>query len=485
MTFRLHDVVRVARHGEQLVLSPEVRQRIQASRRVLEGAIQEGRSLYGITTGVGDLSATPVDRGDSCRLSRNILMSHACGVGAPLPAEQVRAILVAAVANWAQGLSGVRLELVDAVLDLLNRGVTPWMPSQGGMGSLTHMAHAGLVLMGMGRAYYAGELLPGEEALTRAGLLPVQPAEKEGLSLVNGTPAKTGLGCLAARDALRLADWADLAGAMSLEALGGQLAAFDPRVHRARAHPGQEQVAESIRQLTRGSQVLQKAAGARVQDALSLRCIPQVHGACRDALRSVVSVLETELNSATDNPLVFEDGSVVSACNAHGEPVALALEQLALAVAELASISERRTDRLVSPHLSGLPAFLVRSGGLNSGFMIAQYVAASLVAENKVLCHPVVADSIPTGAMQEDHWSMGTPAARKALAVVANAQKVVAVELLTAAQALEFQRPLRFGQGVEAGHARVRSLVPPWEEDREFYPDLEAVIRVVETRDPP
>ncbi len=473
----MDQVVDVARHRHPLSVPPEVAQAVARSRRLLEGLIAGGTRMYGVTTGVGALSQTPVSPAQACRLSENIIMSHACGVGDPLSEEQVRAIMACAVANFGQGRSGVRPALVETLVAMLNAGVTPRVPRQGGMGSLTHMAHVGLVLFGLGEAWFGGRLVSGREAMTAAGIALLPLAEKEGLSLVNGTVSKTGLASLILYDARRLACWADVAGAASFEALRGVPAAFDPRIHEARPHPGQVRVARNLLALTRESELLDQ--GQRLQDALSLRAMPQVHGACRDQIEHAVTVVTRELNAATDNPLLFEEaggpGVALSGCNAHGEPIALVLDSVCVALTELSSISERRTDRLVNHHVSGLPPFLVRGSGLSSGFMIPQYVSASLVAENKVLSHPISVDSIPTTALQEDHWSMGTPGALKAHQVLLNAWKVVAIELLTACQALEF-RPGRMGRGTRAAYEAVRSQVARWDEDRVFYPDLDAVI---------
>jgi histidine ammonia-lyase len=479
----LDDVVQVARHGERVSLGKAATARVRRSRELLESLLSQDTPIYGVTTGVGELSKTRVSRDAAARLSLNIVLSHACGVGEPLSTPQVRAIMLAAAVNFARGHSGVRIELVQALLDLLNHDVVPWVPGQGGMGSLTHMAHVGLALVGQGPVYHSGQLTTAPAALDAVGLAPLSLVEKEGLSLVNGTVSKTGLAALTLVDARRLAAWCDVVGAMSFEALRGVPFAFDARLHEARPHPGQTRVAANLLRLIQDSDIVARYQHDRVQDALSLRAMPQVHGACRDSIEHAVNVATTELNSATDNPLIFErDGKaeVRSGCNAHGEPMALALEALGVALAELANISERRTDRLVNHYVSGLPAFLVQNSGVSSGFMIPQYVAASLVAENKVLAHPLAVDSIPTTALQEDHWSMGTPAALKAQQILRNAQKVVAIELLTACQALEFHRPLQPGLGTRTIFDAVRQVIPAWEEDRVFYPDLHRVIAEVE-----
>lgn len=480
---KLNALVAVARHGANVSLSPRVSEKIKQCRSLVDKFVEEERTIYGITTGLGELCKVRISSAESSVLSRNILMSHACGVGEPLRQDQVRAIMFAAIVNFSQGHSGVRLETVETLMQMLNREVTPWVPSQGSVGYLTHMAHISLVAIGLGEAWYQGKRMSGKEAMEAAGIPLLALKEKEGLSLVNGTVCMTGLGALAVYDAANLAKWADIAGAMSFEALKGTYYAFDERVHKARPYKGQMKVAQNMLSLIEGSEIAETYKDYRLQDALSIRSIPQIHGACRDKIEHAAQIASIELNSATDNPLIFADdqgGRSISACNAHGEPLALTLDMLAMAVAELANVSERRLDRLVNPHVSELPAFLVEKSGLNSGFMIPQYVAASLVAENKVLSHPVSVDSIPTSAFQEDHVSMGTPAALKAMQVVRNAQKVIAIELLAAAQALEFHKPLQFGKGTKVMYDLIRSQIPAWEEDRVFYLDLQQIISIVE-----
>lgn len=466
--WNLAQIVRVARHGESVKLGPSVVAGIEHSRRLLFQLIEQGRAIYGVTTGVGALCTKRVTPAEACKLSYNTIVSHACGVGEPLRQEQVRAIMMCAVLNFSQGHSGVRLELVQALVDLLNRNLTPWVPSQGSMGSLTHMAHIGLALMGL------DSTCPAE---------PLELAEKEGLALVNGTVSKTGLGSLVLHDALALSRWADLSANMSFQALRATTVALDERVHASRPHPGQVKVAENLRRLLADSELALSNREYRVQDALSLRAIPQVHGAVRDQLANVRRAFEIEFNSCTDNPTLFDspDGPVLlNANNAHGGPLGFGLDMVAIAIADLAGIAERRIDRMVNHHVSELPDYLVEGSGLNSGFMIPQYVAASLVAENKALAYPLSVDSIPTTSLQEDHWSMATPSALKAGRLLANAQKVIAIELLTAAQALEFHRPKSFGAATEALLAKIRGKVRPWREDRIFYPDLHALIEEVE-----
>ncbi|WP_373231941.1 histidine ammonia-lyase [Cohnella sp.] len=479
----IHTVVDVARKRCKVELSDNVKNKIRRSREWVDGLVAEQKVVYGITTGLGELCKVRLTPGEAEKLSRNVIMSHACGVGEPLQADQVRAILFAAIVNFSHGHSGIRLETVETLVRMLNEDVVPVVFSQGSVGYLTHMAHIALVLIGMGEARYKGSLMSGADAMRAAGIAPMTLKEKEGLSLVNGTVCMTGISALAIYDSIQLSKWADIAGAMSFEALQGTYYAFDERVHRMRPHKGQLQVADNLRRLIAGSEISEKSKDLRVQDALSIRAMPQVHGACRDKITHALETLEIELNSATDNPLIFDDGGIgtpISACNAHGEPLALTMDMVTMAVAELANIAERRIDRLVNPHTSGLPAFLVNNGGLNSGFMIAQYVAASLVAENKVLSHPISVDSIPTSAYQEDHVSMGTPAALKTVQAIRNAFKVIAIELLAAAQALEFHKPTTFGHGTSAAYDLIRSKVPEWTEDRVFYPDLQLMAALVE-----
>ncbi|MBU8879926.1 histidine ammonia-lyase [Bacillus sp. FJAT-29790] len=480
---KIEDVVAVARDGAKVIVIEEVQENINRCRMLVEQFVKEERVIYGITTGLGELCKVSVPPEKLSELSRNIIMSHACGMGTPLPHDQVRAIMFSAVLNFSHGHSGVRFETVETLVNMLNLGVVPYVPGQGSVGYLTHMAHISLVMIGMGQAYYNGELYSGKEAMERAGIETLTLGAKEGLSLVNGTVCMTGIGALVVYDAMQLAKWVDIAGAMSFEALKGTRYAFDKRINEVRPYKGQIQVAENLLRLIDGSEIAEKYKDYRVQDALSLRAMPQVHGASRDKIDHALEVILIELNAATDNPLIFETeggGVSLSSCNAHGEPLAQTMDLLAIAVSELGNISERRIDRLVNPHVSELPAFLVENSGLNTGFMIPQYVASSLVAENKVLSHPISVDSIPMSAYQEDHVSMGTPAALKAYQVIRNVQKVVSIELLTAAQALEFHRPLRFGAGTSLVYQLIREQIPKWTEDRVFYPDLETINREVE-----
>jgi histidine ammonia-lyase len=455
----------------KLSLGPVLLERVRKSRSYLLKHVAEGKLIYGTNTGVGSLYTLKIPPEKQSALSRNIVLSHACGVGDPLMPRTVRAIMFGAVCNLTQGYSGVRVTLLERLLDFLNCDLLPVVPSSGSIGSLTHMAHIGCALMGMGTCELRGVAMPVSEALTQLELKPLELASGEGLSLVSGTPSITGIGGVTALKARRLADIADIAASLSFEALRANPDSLDPRVHQVRPHPGQGEVARSMRELLDESELLSRE---NLQDCLSLRTTPQVHGGSRQTISRACDTLEVELNSATDNPLIFED-TVLSACNAHGEPMAQCLDNLTVALAELGNISERRTDRLLNYRVNGLPPFLADDPGLHSGLMIPQYVSAYLVSENKVLSHPVSVDSIPMSAFQEDHVNMGTLGALMALRVAINLESILAVELLTARAALRFLRPLspspRLRQAVEI----LDSLVPPVTEDRMLGPDIKVL----------
>jgi histidine ammonia-lyase len=480
------DVIAVARERAPVALSPGARPRMQASRALVDRLMREGQAVYGITTGVGELAGVSISPDQSAQLQVNIVRSHSAGVGEPLPDETVRAVMLLRAHALALGYSGVREELVLLLIEMLNHGIHPLIPAQGSVGAsgdLAPLAHLALTLIGEGQARVDGREAPAADALERAGLRPVALAAKEGVALINGTQLMSACGALAAADARTLLVAVDVAGAMSCEALQGHVDAFDPLLHDARPHPGQRASAANLRRLLGGSELLTaRPAHAKPQDAYALRCMPQVHGAARDALAYAARVLDVEMNAATDNPLVFaEAGRVISGGNFHGQPIALALDVLAIGLSAVASISERRIERLVNPHLSGLPAFLTADGGLHSGLMLAQYTAAALVSENKVLGHPASVDSIPTSANQEDHVSMGAIAARKALRVLRHTQQVVGIELLCAAQALDLRRPLRPAPGTQPAYEAVRAVVPTLAGDRVLAPDLAAVLHLVQS----
>jgi histidine ammonia-lyase len=478
-SLRLEDVERVAGGGGVRVrLADAARPRVEASRAVVERAIADGRTVYGITTGFGALAEVVIPADRIRQLQVNLIRSHASGYGDPLGERETRAIVLLRANVLAAGCSGVRPALIELLAELLNRGVHPVIPrwgSVGASGDLAPLSHLALVLIGEGEAVHEGARVSGGEALRRAGLEPIVLEAKEGLALNNGTQVITGLGVLALLAAERAVDTAEVAGAMSLEALRGTPDAFDEAIQRIRPHAGQRTTAAMLRALLADSEIREshRHGDPRVQDAYSIRCMPQVHGAARNALAYVRGVLEVEVNSVTDNPLVFpEDGRILSGGNFHGQPVAQALDVLAIATADLGAISERRVARLVDPALSGLPAFLTRDAGVESGLMMAQIVAASLVAELRLRAHPASIDSIPTDNNREDHVSMGVAAALKASETVRLLEAVLALELLTAAQALEFLRPLRPGRGVAAAYDAVRDAVPPLVQDRSLAPDI-------------
>ncbi|HEK1683796.1 TPA: histidine ammonia-lyase [Pseudomonas putida] len=472
---RWQDIAAVARHGARLELAPQVWARIDNAQAIVRRIVDSGERAYGVNTGLGALCNVSLQGEQLSALSRNTLLSHACGVGPALPEEQTRAIICAAIVNYSHGKSGLQRSVVEALLALLEHGITPQVPSQGSVGYLTHMAHIGVSLLGVGKVSYRGRLVEAAEALADAGLAPVQLGAKDGLCLVNGTPCMTGLASLALDDASRLLQWADVIGAMSFEAQGGQIAAFDAEIIALKPHPGMQVVGENLRALLDGSEVIASSKGIRTQDALSIRSIPQVHGAARDQLAHVVRQVEAELNGANDNPLLLgtpDDFRVVSQANPHGQSVALAADLLAIAMAEIGSIAERRLDRLVNPHVSGLPAFLVSNPGVNSGMMIAQYVAASLCGQNRQLAQPAVLDNFVTSGLQEDHLSMGTNAALKLHQVLENCTQILAIEYLLAAQAFEFLKEQRFGAGTDAAWRLLRESVPAYLQDRWLAPDI-------------
>jgi histidine ammonia-lyase len=484
----VEDVWNVAVDGAPVELSEQARERMAAAREVVR-RVAHGSSehTYGVNTGFGRFVSRAIPDELTEELQVRLLRSHACGVGEPYPDDVIRAAMVLRANALAKGCSGARIQTVELLVECLNRGVVPVVPSRGSVGAsgdLAPLAHLALPLIGEGEAWAAGERLAGADALARVGLEPTRLQAKEGLSLVNGTQFMAAFGALGLVRARRLAKTADIACALSLEALQGSRASFLPEVHALRGLRGQQDSAANVLRLLEDSAIIESHRWCdKVQDAYSLRCAAQVHGASRDLLGYVAYTVSAELNAATDNPLVLvdvDDGILVSNGNFHGQPVAFALDALAVAVAELASISERRVERLVNPALSeGLPAFLTSDGGLNSGFMIPQYVAASLVSENKSLCHPASIDSIPTSAGQEDHVSMGNAAGLKAWQVLANVERALAIELLAGAQAVEYLAPLEPGVGSRATRTFVRTLSPRLHDDRPLAPDIERVASAV------
>jgi len=482
--FCWQDVVNVARYGAKLELSDQVWKDIINAQEIVQRIIQSGDRAYGVNTGLGSLCNVSLPIEQLSKMSRNTLLSHACGVGPLLSDEQTRAIICAAIINFSKGKSGVQKSVVEGLVALLNHGITPQVPSQGSVGYLTHMAHIGISLLGIGMVSYQGNVVSAAEALSAEGLVSVSLGAKDGLSLVNGTPCMTGLLCLAIDDAARLTKWADVISSLSFEALKGQINCLDPDILALKPYKGVQTVGCNLRALLADSKNLDMNKGIRTQDALSIRSIPQIHGAIRDQLDHVIQQANVELNSVTDNPLVLgtpDNYKVVSQANPHGESLAIAADLLAISIAELGGVSERRLDRLVNPLVSGLPAYLVKEAGVNSGMMIVQYVAASLCSENKRFAVPAVTDNYVTSALQEDHLSMGTVAALKVLKVLENTNKILSIEYLCAAQACEFIALETMGEGTFKAWKLMRENVPAYDEDRWLAPEIEKSSQLVES----
>lgn len=465
--------------GEQVGISSTVIERVQASRQLVERLVSEERVVYGITTGFGHLCNTRISRGDLERLQTNLIRSHATGVGTPFRAPEVRAMMAIRINSLLHGVSGVRVEAVQGLVDLLNHQITPWVPEQGSVGSsgdLAPLSHIMLVLMGEGEVLDTeGRRAPAGPALEKAGLKPLQLQAKEGLALINGTSVMTGVLGLAVERGLTIARSADIIAALTLDVLRGSDAPFDEAFIALRPYVGMKNVAENVRACVADSEVRSSHINCtKVQDAYSLRCIPQVHGASREAIRHLIEQVQIEFNSVTDNPILFDEHKIISGGHFHGQPMALVADYFGIAMAELGNISERRIDRLLNPLVSGMAPFLAENPGVNSGLMIVQYTAASLVSENKILAHPASVDSIPTSAYQEDHVSMGTIGARKGAKILEHVTQVLAIEWLCAAQAYEFVKPLKLGKGTGPAYDLLRQTIPPLKEDRIMYPDLDS-----------
>ena len=485
----IDDIVAVARYGAPVGITNAGEQRVERTRKLIAKWVREEKNIYGITTGFGALCNVSISESDTRALQQKIIMSHAAGVGNPLPEEVVRAIMAIRVHDLAMGHSGCRIKTLRHLLAFLNDGVTPVIPEKGSVGAsgdLAPTAHMGLVLIGMGEAFYKGQKISGALALEKTGLTPLVLEAGEGLALINGTQVMTAIASLVVRDAVRLSKLADIACAMSLEVLMGSNSEFDPRIHQVRPHPGQIASADNMLRLTEESRIILSHVGcARVQDAYTLRCSPQIHGASKDAVTHAQRVVDIEINSTTTNPLIFPDTEEIRlGGNFHGQPIAMAADYLSMGIAELGNVSERRIERLVNPQLSELPAFLVKNGGLNSGFMIAQYAAAALVSENKVLAHPACVDSIPTSANKEDHVSMGTIAIRQCREILNNVEHVIAVEMLCAAQAYDLiteNNPLAAGRGTMEAYRIIREKIPYLSEDRVISEDIETMVDLIRT----
>lgn len=471
----------------QVKIKEEAKEKILKSRALVEKAVKENKIIYGLTTGFGEFKKVVISADQTEELQKNLITSHSIGVGEPFSEEVIRAAALIRANSLTSGCSGIRLETIEAILDIINYNIYPFIPSQGSVGAsgdLVPLSHLVLCRMGLGEALINGERKNSGELLNNLGLKHLVLTSKEGLALNNGTAFMSALGCLNILKSAQLIKLADITGGMSLEALIGTAAACDPKIHRARPHPGQIKTADNLCRLCHQSQIIESHKFCdRVQDSYSLRCMPQVHGAIKDTFNFVKNTLETEINSVTDNPLVFpEQDEVISGGNFHGEPLAFAMDFLAIAISELANISDRRIFKLLTSQINeGLPPFLIppEKGGLNNGFMIAQYTTAALVAENKILAHPASVDSIPTSADQEDHVSFGMTAALKAQKIVNNVKKVLAIELMCAAQALDFKKPLEPGRGSQAAREAVRAVIPFLDNDRVLYTDLEKVIKII------
>ena len=487
LSLTLQDVADVARKGYKVELDPKAVERVNASRKIVDKFVDEGKVVYGITTGFGKFSDTVISKEDTAELQRNLIISHACGVGKPFSEEVTRAIMLLRINNLVKGYSGARLSTIETLLAMLNEGVHPVIPEKGSLGAsgdLAPLSHMVLPLIGEGEAMYKGEELPGKEAMKKAGLTPIELTSKEGLSLINGTQVMTAVGALTVYDAQKLMKLSDMSASLTIEALRGITDAFDPRIHAIRPHQGQMDTAANLLHILEGSERTTRQGEIRVQDAYSLRCIPQIHGASKDTIEYVAHKILIEINAVTDNPIIIpEDESVFSGGNFHGQPMALPFDFLGIALAEIANESERRIERMVNPALSGLPAFLTPKGGLHNGFMIAQYAAAALVSENKVLAHPASVDSIPSSANQEDHVSMGTIAARKAKEIYENVTNVLAIELMCAAQAIDLDPNGKMAKGTQVVYDQVRAKIDSFMEDRETYRDMKKMYDLIQTHD--
>ncbi|HEY8364325.1 MAG TPA: histidine ammonia-lyase [Haloplasmataceae bacterium] len=478
----LNEFIQVVRFNAKVALSEESIERIKKSEKIISGIVENETVIYGVNTGFGKLANVLINKDEVGILQENLLKSHACGVGEYFDNEVTRGIMLLRINALAKGFSGIRYQTLERLIFYLNENILPLIPEKGSLGAsgdLAPLAHMALSLIGIGNVRFQGKIVDVTDVLNHYGLKPLKLFAKEGLSLINGTQVMTSVGAITTYDAIQLAKLADIAGSLTMEALYGIKDAMDERIHEVRGHKGQINTAKNILSLTKDSTYITRQGEKRVQDAYALRCIPQVHGACKDAIEYVFSKIEIEMNAATDNPLVFSD-SVISGGNFHGEPMAIAFDFLKVALSELANISERRTERLVNPSLSeGLPAFLVKNSGLNSGFMIMQYTAAALVSENKVLAHPASVDSIPSSANQEDHVSMGTIASRQAREILHNAQNVIAIELLASTQALDLRERKCLGKGTKIAYNVIREHIPFIDQDIVMSPIIEKMRNLI------
>ncbi|MEW9095036.1 MAG: histidine ammonia-lyase [Clostridiaceae bacterium] len=482
----LEEIVNVARKGYKVSLSEDAVKSVKESREIINDIVENEKVVYGVTTGFGEFCNVSISKKDCSTLQENLIRSHACGYGPSFSTDIVRTIMLTRANALTKGYSGIKIETLNTLVEMLNKGVHPVIPEKGSLGAsgdLAPLAHMVLPMLGLGEAEYQGEIMSGKEAMEKAGIPTIILDAKEGLALINGTQVLTSTGALATYDAIELLKVSDIAAALTIEALRGITDAFDERIHVIRAHAGQLATARNLLKLVEGSTYVTKQGELRVQDAYSLRCVPQIHGANKDTINYVKSKVEIEINSVTDNPIITREGDVISGGNFHGEPMAQPFDFLGIGAAEIANVSERRLERLINPQLNDLPAFLARHGGLNSGFMITQYAAAALVSENKVLAHPASVDSIPSSANQEDLVSMGTIAARKARDIIQNATRVVATELMAACQAIDFRadKGFKLGKGTAEAYKVIREAVNfmEYDTDIEMYKELDKVTEVI------
>lgn len=481
----LGELIAISRYGAKVKLTDKAKSRIESSRKIIDDIVESGKVVYGVTTGFGSLCRVNISKEDCSQLQENLIRTHSCGYGEPFSIEITRAIMAIRVNALVKGYSGVRMKTLETLVDMLNKNVHPFIPEKGSLGAsgdLAPLSHMVLPMLGLGDAFYEGELMSGAEAMKRAGIETIHLEAKEGLGLINGTPALTAAGAFALYDGICLAKLSDVACALTMEANRGIIDAFDERIHTIRAHAGQLNTAKNIRALLEGSTYITHQGELKVQEPYSTRCVPQVHGASKDALRFVDEKVAIEINSVTDNPIVLPDGDVISGGNFHGEPMALPFDFLGIGLAEISNISERRLERLINNSLSGFPSFLVAHPGLNSGFMITQYAAAALVSENKVLAHPASVDSIPSCENQEDLVSMGAHAARKAGQICDNVMRVIATELLIAAQAIDLREEKRkLGKGTQIAYDCIRksNKFIEFDKDIEMFKELEKVTAIV------
>jgi histidine ammonia-lyase len=479
----IEKVVQIARFGAKIELTEQAIKDVKESRKIVDRFVKNKETVYGITTGFGKFSDVTISEEDTEQLQENLIMSHSCGVGNSLSKEIVKAIMVLRVNNLSKGYSGIRLSTLNVLVEMINKDVYPIVPEKGSLGAsgdLAPLAHLVLVMLGKGEAIYKGVRMSGKEAMDKAGVKTTRLSSKEGLALINGTQVMTAVGVITLYDAKMLMSLADISAALAVEGLKGITDAFDKRLHEVRPHPGQINTASNLLRILKDSKLTTRQGELRVQDAYTLRCIPQIHGASKDSVNYIESKVNVEINSVTDNPIIFKDtNEAISGGNFHGQPMALIFDFLKIALAEIANSCERRIERLVNPQLSGLPAFLTKNGGLNSGFMIAQYSAASLVSENKVLAHPASVDSISSSANQEDHVSMGTIAARQANEILGNVEHVLSIELLAACQAIDFDDNSKLGVGTRVAYDLVRRDVPTLEEDRVMHLDMSKTFNLI------